>query len=57
MADKLPPPIDAGDPDFELQLNIMREVMARRSEALRQLAIADAIMHRDRDLLAQLAKR
>ena len=38
-------------------MQIMREVMARRSEALHQLAIADAIMDRDRDLLAQLAKR
>ena len=38
-------------------MQIMREVMARRSEAFHQLAIADAIMDRDRDLLAQLAKR
>lgn len=58
MADEpLPPSSDTGDPDFERQIQILREVIARRSEALREFAMAKTITDEDRDLLAQLAKR
>lgn len=56
MIDKPHPPIESCASELERQTQIVREVMAHRREALRQVAVAEAIMDEDRDLLAQLSK-
>lgn len=42
--------------EFETKLAVAREVMAKRREALRDLALAEQIMEEDRAILAALAK-
>ncbi len=48
--------MDKPDKDHEAQLAVARNVMARRKEALRQLSLAEKIMHEDRDILRDLSK-
>jgi hypothetical protein len=49
---------DSGDnAEFKREMEIMREVMERRKEALRQLAVTASIMEEDRDILRDLAKK
>lgn len=55
MVAKLPPLGRAGS-EYQRQTKVMREVMARREEALRELAIAKTIMDEDRALLGRLSK-
>ena len=43
MGGKPPPPFKHASSELERQMKVMREVMARREEALRQLAMADAL--------------
>ena len=42
--------------EFERQLVVARKVMAKRCEALRDLAMGEQIMEEDRAILAALAK-
>lgn len=56
MGGKPPPPFEHASSELERQMKVMREVMARREEALRQLAMADALMDEDRTLLNRLSK-
>jgi hypothetical protein len=44
------------DDDRATQFVTARDVMKRRKEALRQLAIAEKIMREDRDMLRELSK-
>lgn len=56
MSEKRPAANETAVSEFGREMRIMREVIVRRREALRQLALGEAIMDRDRDLLAKLVK-